>query len=288
MPRRRPIPAHPIRYGALLACVLLAWGCDDNQTFPTGPGTFDATDTTAPLSCVPNLDGRIDASELTPALGVPISYLIGQDRTVDLTGAIDDLNRRVWRLDGSPNDPVATLAARAAADQWYADSFPGDAVAVPLDLAGAIDGVYRHDADAGTFTLLGVASTEPDPPAGRTLWAYDAPILLYRFPLEDGDAWTSVANVRDGLVNGLPYAARDTYEVSVDGTGRLVLPDLTFTQALRVRTHVVIQPAVGASVTRRQVSFLFECFGEVARATSADGEQDPDFDTAAELRRVGL
>ena len=45
---------------------------------------------------------------------------------------------------------------------------------------------------------------------------------------------------------------------------------------------------VGASTSRRQVSFLFECFGEVARATSLPDETVVDFTTAAELRRLSL
>ena len=34
-----------------------------------------------------------------------------------------------------------------------------------------------------------------------------------------------------------------------------------------------------------QISFLFECFGEVARATSQPNETNQDFTTAAEVRR---
>mgnify|MGYP000997285483 FL=1 len=45
--------------------------------------------------------------------------------------------------------------------------------------------------------------------------------------------------------------------------------------------------AVGASSSTRQSQFLFECFGEVVRATSAPGEKDDDFTTAAEVRRLG-
>jgi hypothetical protein len=55
-----------------------------------------------------------------------------------------------------------------------------------------------------------------------------------------------------------------------------------------VYTKVSIQPAAGESATTRQVSFLFECFGEVARATSQNGESDEDFNTAAEVRRLGF
>ena len=55
----------------------------------------------------------------------------------------------------------------------------------------------------------------------------------------------------------------------------------------RVRTHVTVQPTAGQSQSRRQVSFVFECFGEVARATSANGEMEENFTQAAELRRLG-
>jgi hypothetical protein len=69
----------------------------------------------------------------------------------------------------------------------------------------------------------------------------------------------------------------------------MILPHLTFTDAYRVRTKVTVEPAVGGvTVTRRQVSFLFECFGEVARATSRDDEALEDFTQAAEVRRFSL
>jgi hypothetical protein len=35
------------------------------------------------------------------------------------------------------------------------------------------------------------------------------------------------------------------------------------------------------------VSYFFECFGEVARATSQRDEPDPNFTEAAEVRRLG-
>jgi hypothetical protein len=39
--------------------------------------------------------------------------------------------------------------------------------------------------------------------------------------------------------------------------------------------------------TQRQVSFLFECFGEIGRATAQPKETNDDFTTAAEIRRLG-
>ena len=72
-----------------------------------------------------------------------------------------------------------------------------------------------------------------------------------------------------------------------DAMGAIDLPQLTFDQVHRVRTKVTVEPAVGATVVRRQVSFFAECFGEVARVTSQNDEPEADFTTAAELRRLG-
>jgi hypothetical protein len=94
--------------------------------------------------------------------------------------------------------------------------------------------------------------------------------------------------VKNATLRGLPYAGQDSYAISVDAAGELILPSITFTQALRVRTTVTATPAAGAAVTTKQVSFLFECFGEVARATSQTGETQDNFTTAAEVRRLGL
>jgi hypothetical protein len=80
----------------------------------------------------------------------------------------------------------------------------------------------------------------------------------------------------------------------VDSSGELRLPDFTFSQVLRVSTKVTIKPKAGSQqgYSQRQVSFLFECFGEVARATSmlfTDPSEDPgrDFVDAREIRRLG-
>jgi hypothetical protein len=271
---------------ALLAYSLLA--CQDNLSHPVGPTPYEP-EAPQPLTCVPNLDGQLDASELAPTLGVSATFLINPvdaRRTFDPTGEVDASGRRIWDLSLPDTDPVIEITARALTDTWYAADFPSDAFVAPLDAAQTLDGIYRHDS-AG-LTLLGIASTAASPPEGQTLWRYDAPVLLYRFPITVGARWTSVGEVRDGLVRGLPYAGRDTYTFEVLDAGALVLPDMTFSQVLRVRSTLVSQPAVGQSQTRHQVSWLFECFGEVARATSTPNDPDPNFTVAAELRRLGL
>jgi hypothetical protein len=272
--------------GALLALLVCAPACGENRTPPDRPG-LDAS--VAPLDCVPNRDGRIDARELAPVFGVPVSFLVnpgGEPRTVDLAGrVVGDV--RTWDLGADfASDAAVAISARPVEGAWYAGAFPGAGFAAPVDLAGTTLGVYRHGEAA--LELLGLVSPLESPPEGQTLLVYASPIEVLRFPLVPGASWVSTSDVRDATVRGLPYAGRDTYQVRVVATGTLVLPDLSFDPALRVATTVTIEPAAGESVTRRQSSFFFECFGEVARATSRDGETSDDFTTAAELRRFGL
>lgn len=273
----------------LWLCGSLAAGCDDNLTHPPDRDAWEG-DGLTPLLCVPNLDGRIDADELRAAIGVPVSYLIspaGETRTIDQVGGIGPDGRTFWDWGADyASDRVLRVEATNLAGKWYASSFPTGEFVTPLDAAGTTEAVYRHD-DTGLY-LLGVASTEESPAAGRTLLAYASPVLVYRFPLLPGDRWVSVGEVAGGTLRGLPYAGRDTYEVEVVGAGRLILPDLEFSQAMLVRVRTVIEPAAGASVSQRQSSFVFECFGEVARAVSRPDEPDPSFSIAQELRRFGL
>lgn len=228
---------------------------------------------------------------MEPVLDLPVSFLVspaGVSRTdVDLEGLADAQGRRVWSLSNHyADDQIAKVQATAITEKWYANSFPAGHFVAPLDLAGSTDAVYAHSTNA--LVLLGYASAVENPPEGRTLVVYAAPVAVYRFPIAPGQHWTSVGEVRNQLVRGLPYAGRDTYDIRIDAAGRLELPDLTFTQALRSRTALLIEPALGPSpISRKQVSWLFECFGEVARATSATGEAREDFTTTSELRRLG-
>ena len=63
---------------------------------------------------------------------------------------------------------------------------------------------------------------------------------------------------------------------------------LTFRRALRLRIESTQRFPAGPGVRRIQYLWLAECYGEVARMTSRDGEVDPDFTEAVEFRRLGL
>jgi len=270
------------------ALVLVA-GCGTNLTHPDPSVAYDAGVAT-PLSCVPNLDGQIDADELTPVLGVPVKYLVspaGTTPTVDVVGLVDGTGQLVWDWGTSlASDQTIEIEATALSTKWYAASFPGGTFVTPFDAGDTLEAIYHADANA--IWLHGLASTQQNPAEGQTLYAYTNPVAITEFPLKVGSSWISTGTVVNGTLRGLPYASQDTYEVTDDATGELVLPDLTFTQAHRVRTKVTLDPAAGESVVTWQVSFFFECFGEVARATSQAGETNENFTTAAEVRRFGL
>lgn len=276
-------------FAAALVLLPLAAACSENLTVvdertPYAPGQVE------PLTCVPNLDGKIDSNELTPALGVRVNLLVspaGKEQSVDLVPKPFEEGKVRWDYSvDRADDQAAAIEASSIKGKWYEKSFPETAFVAPFDVAGRTEAIYQHDASA--VSLLGLASKEPNAPEGQTLYVYTAPIAIYRFPLTPGVTYTSVGEVRNATLRGLPYAGKDTYEVKVDAVGQLELPDVIFQQALRVRTKVTLEPAAGALTTQVQVSFLFECFGEVARFTSKTGEKADDFTVASEVRRFGL
>jgi hypothetical protein len=277
-----------MRNALLLSPVLLA-ACVPSTSPDPIPANY-AAEAAAPLPCVPTLDGMIQASQLAPALGIPATYLIspaGETRPVDIAGSVDASGQLTWDWSTSYSDDGAVpIEATALTGKWYASSFPNGQYVVQEDASDDYEAVYSHDDT--TLWLYGLASSQPSPAAGKTLWVYDQPVALYKFPFGAGSTWTSTGTVMNGMLNGLPYAATDTYVVTDDATGTMILPELTFQQAHRVRTDLTNDPAVGEMSATKQVSFIFQCFGEVARATSQVNEMTENFTTAAEERRLGV
>jgi hypothetical protein len=271
-----------------MVALAILTGCGDNATI-IDRGAYQAPEP-EPLECVPNLDGRIEASEVTPALGVPIRYLVspaGMETEIDIVGNEDDDGGRVWDFSVDlASDQEIVVVPMELGDRWYAAQFPGADIVLPFDASGRVEGAYHHDGEA--LWLHGLASREENPPEGQTLLVYDSPIAALRFPVETGLDYAVTGTVTDGMIRGLPYAGTDTYEVRADATGVVELPQLTITQAHRVRTLVTVDPAVGAVTTQRQVSFYFECFAEVVRAVSRTDEPDENFTVASEVRRLGF
>ncbi|HTJ45646.1 MAG TPA: hypothetical protein VL463_26270 [Kofleriaceae bacterium] len=262
---------------SFLVICCITTGCDANLTPQPAPP--------APVpSCVPNRDGMIDATEVPIALGVTIDeYVSSSQKTIDQQGSGTP---RTWDFSTEYGDDTRVSVGPTALDtQWFAASFPGGQFVA--DAGDGKDGVYAKDDTA--LWLLGLASHDMSPPSGKTILRYDAPVAVLRFPLHDGDAWTETGHVTSGTLDGLPYVGTDTYEIDVSGLGTVLVPYVRFDPALRVRTHVTVAPAAGgATISRRQTQFFFECFGEITRAESKPNEPSPDFTLAATLRRFAL
>ena len=239
-------------------------------------------------SCVPNLDGKIDYSELPIALGATIAYYDATHTPVDLAGTTVD-GELVWNMSAEPAaaDTVVHLGPTALDTQWYVSSFPLGQF--EIDAGSGIVGIYHEDATA--LWLDGTASATPAPTAGKTLVVYAQPVAMLRFPIQDGDAYTTTATLTsaNATVDGLPFDGSDTYDIDITGSGHLDLPQVEFAPVLRAHTHLTrAASSGGASIGTRTTAFLFECFGEVAHADSLPDETAADFTTAATLRRFAL
>jgi hypothetical protein len=250
------------------AALILLAACGTNETPQPVPAP------TLP-DCVPNRDGMITADELPIALGATIDYYVDTNQPVDLAGASG-----VWDLSQERNDSVIALGPVALGAQWYAGMFPAGRFVV--DAGGGLDGIYHQDAEA--LWLDGTASQTDG--TSKTLVVYPTPLPVLRFPVADGEHYTTTANI-SATIDGLPFNGSDELDVDVTGSGRLDVPYVQFSPVLRVREHA-IRKAGATQIEKRTTIFLFECFGEVARAESNPDETSPDFTTAAYLRRFAL
>ncbi|HEY4177191.1 MAG TPA: hypothetical protein VGM90_10180 [Kofleriaceae bacterium] len=257
--------------------------CIDNRT--PEPTADQVT-----LPCLPNLDHQIDIDELPFPDGDAVGeyWVSNTDTAVDLAGETID-NAPHWDWSGlATTDALVDVAANSMEGAWFASEFPRGELVVPLDLEHTVLGILVREDSA--ISLLGLASESPNPTVGKTLVHYDTPIPLYLFPITAGAHWTStgVISVGNGMIDGLPFVGENIFDLTVGDSGTLDLPELTLTQAFQLRTQVTVKPDGGPMVTQRSASFVFECFGEVARATSRQEEPTADFHVAREVRRLSL
>jgi hypothetical protein len=247
-------------------------GCGTNQTpqpepMPTLP------------NCVPNRNGEITVDELPIALGATVDYYASPanaERDVSLGGTAWDLSEE--RAD----DVVVAIGPVALRDQWYAAELSTGQFVVDAGLG--LDGIYHQDAQG--LWLDGIASQAESP---RTLIKYAQPLPVLRFPLRGDDSYETTVDITDSSISGLPFIGTDTLAVEITGDGRLDVPYVEFSPVMRVRTLATRTPSTGTPVvTKRTTIFMFECFGEIARAESRTDEQSPEFTKAAYLRRFAL
>lgn len=280
----------------LLTLLLVLAACAPADPVGTGGGTQSTTTTSGAggaggsggaSGCVPNHDGTIVASEMLPVFDVDARYFVSAGSVpVNLAGT-SDTGALVWDFSQSYPGAEQTIQAKKIAGQWFESEFPGGQWTAPFD--DETLAVYSND-DNGVY-LHGLASKDAPPPGGeaKTLFVYESKVLAYQFPLQVGTTWVSIGTVpaKGYRWNGLLHSGTHTYTVKDDGVGKILLPNGSSLEGVhRIRTKVLVHPTSGVDVTTRQTGFVYECLGEIVRATSGLNEQNDDFDPAAQVRRL--
>lgn len=270
---------------ALVAALLFA-ACSDSGYAPVDADTVDGYEppVDAGQVCQGNNDGVISRDELPVVMGASVDYLVNPPSTtvtVSPDGEQDGAGNVIWDFS-STEGQVFTVTLEPVWDKWFADYFPEADYASVTSPGDDTLGVYEVDDQA--VWLLGYASPQED----HTLAIYDSPIALIRFPLSEGMSWVAVGEIQNGTWQGSPFATQDTFRVHVDQQGTLRLPYLDVKKTLRVGVEVVQSLPGGNTLRRIQYLYIHECYGELGRIVSQQGELDPRFTTAAEFRRLAL
>lgn len=246
----------------------------------TNPGGQGGEQTPMP-SCELTADGAITPGELPLVPGVAVRYARNEPGTTvdfDVAGASDAEVGRWWDFSDGPADVGATLVTLDPAAAWYADLFEDATFAAPMlvELPQLI-GVYRWVAEAdggGELQLLGLTTSEEQPPESTTLVRYDEPVTTLRLPMSEGDTWGQQATFRDGIVAGIPNQGVEDYLFEVDASGGAALEGgIEVEQVLRLRSQVTATYAVslGAPTSSiHRLSWYAPCFGEIASVSGAD------------------
>ena len=239
------------------------------------PSDFDA----ALSACGSVVDGIITHDELPLAPGKMANFRIATGADFDTAGT-EIAGSLTWDLDRPlANDVDTAVLLSATTSAWYAASFPGASYASQLNQSSDLLGVFRLE--AGGLFLLGVVS--PEGGFTRTELSYSPPVLLMPLPLTEGDTWNTEATV-SGLASGVVSGYTESYTGFADKSGTLVSPYGAFRV---LRSRMELTRTIGLLVTTtRQYSFVAECAGIVASIVSQDNEQDLDFQSAAEIRRL--
>ncbi|MFH1438195.1 MAG: hypothetical protein ABIJ56_20970 [Pseudomonadota bacterium] len=253
-----------------------------DETLDASEGPEDITEEGP--ACAPNNDGVLERSEIVFIPGASVLYTMnapGSTVEVDLVPGTGSEGEPLWDFS-EPMEESVTLTYNAIGDQWYAAEFPGATYALPVSPGADDVGLYRFtDSD---ISLMGMASEEE----GLTLMKYAPAVPILRFPLEKDDQWVVTSRIDGGLLEGGPYTSEDTYEVEVIDVGTVDLGYMEMKQTLTVRITTVQRFPGGTSRASLQVVWLHECYGEIVRVRSLDGETDPEFTEASEVRILAM
>lgn len=280
---------HTLPIVALSVMVLAACPGPDPVVADSSTADYFVIRDKGTVACTGNNNGEIALDELLFEAGLSASYRINPPGTlvdVDAAGQVID-GKLLWdhsSLDGV----VAQLNVEHIEGTWYEQHFPNPrpSFAIGVDLKADNLQVLYLDKAGNRMLLLGVVSRAPD----VTLMIYQPPVEIMRFPLRAGTQFSSTGEVKNGLLNKLPIATKDTYEIEVDTEGTVRLPTLDLRRSLRMRVKATVRTVGAQEIHNYQVQWFQECFGEVVRAVAQprlDGTwPDPNLFKASEYRRL--
>ncbi|MFB6373917.1 MAG: hypothetical protein ABEN55_12585, partial [Bradymonadaceae bacterium] len=189
------------------------------------------------------------------------------------------------RYDAYLRDETQAVELRPMKGQWFKPDFPEADYAMRLTGQSDELGVFKITDEA--LSMLGVVSPEDD--GATTNIEYDPAVKVLDFPLEPGKSWTTETTASGTHETWSPYADityEETYTNQVDARGTLATPHSEF-DVLRVRTGLERESSLNVPLaTVRTFAFVTECFGTVATVRSEEGEEQTEFDQAAEIRRL--
>jgi hypothetical protein len=230
--------------------------------------------------CVPDNNGVIEPSEYVMLAGLHANYEFADNVTVDTAGVANSDGSRTWDLTGPyAGDHTVFVTTNAPTGQWFSSNYPGATYTTPLSDTSNLLGIFQGT--GSTLLLQGVAS--PGSGNGETELTYAPPADFITVPMKMGSTWTSKSNVT-GLAEGLVANYVEQYTSKVDAYGSIKVPYGTFS-VLEVQTTLV-RTMLGVTTTVQSLSYVAECFGPVASATSQSNETDTHFTNAAEVRRL--
>jgi hypothetical protein len=233
------------------------------------------------LTCLPNHDERIERVEVPIRAGLRATFRVSGLADWDTAGTQQADGSRSWDLSGDLAGDHHVLAELSElTGSWFAPEFPEASYVSRLREDEDLLGVFQ--ATDSALLLLGVVS--PDDGPLRTELSFDPPVVVFAFPLQVGQTWSSATTVSGWASGAISYYQED-YESQVDARGELDTPYAAF-DVLRVRTQMT--RTINLVPVSKTISYFFvaECFGTVAAVRSREFETGPEFTRAAEVRRL--
>jgi hypothetical protein len=229
---------------------------------------------------MPNDDGQILATEIPLKAGLSAKFLAAENVAVSTAGVMQPDGSRLWDYTTAlAGDHLTLVETQPLAGKWFEGLFAGASYAARLSEGEDLLGVFEVTPTA--LLLRGVVSPQAGPT--RTELKYAPAVHVLDFPLAEGSAWKTSATVT-GLALGVAALYSEAYENEVDAHGVVKTPFADFPV---LRVHVALTRTVGTvPLTIHSHLFVAECFGTVATVVSHEYELEPEFTSAAEVRRL--